>query len=719
MVISVLDPSVHYEEDSKISHLDKGKATALYEIEIHGQTVVIGLGSACQNKKTTHYTIYLIADDKPKSRIGVYEINTADVLNYVDDNGDMIIFDLEPLLFTFATPDFLIKSGSSLDFYNKKSMESQEEKTDKHNDLKSKKSEKEKEKEKDSTSDSSSSSDSDSSSSSDSDSDTDIRKIKASNKTKTETVNNSVFEIDPDSDRAELLSEETEDSADAITKEYVALKTHNWIQKFMENENYGILTNECAAADSFLCAVRDAFHTIGHKTTIKRLRDVIADNIDEDTYKDYLDHYLILRTELADADREMRDIKKSIGILKTRVEKSVNRDEQKAIIEEANKQRNQYKNAAITRKLAAGAAAHYEPFKQIHSLEEFQKETRTGHAMYTDFALPILEKELNIKFIILENTDDMNSVCVLPRQRKGTFVNPRPKYYIVLNKIVPTSTNSAEKQNKYELVTYKSKRIFAFVELPYHLKTMIVNRCIEKNAGTFEALSDFRSFRRKLGVKVRSDDDDDDDTDEEDSKSIFGGGSGSSSGDLASLHKRDIFVIHDKAKHAAPGILPGERIQTQNLSKYRVLERVKDWRKALSDGFIAPFKVDGKRWQTVTHYYQGAKFKKQNPDFYKVFSLDSESDISKDVGKAVSAGSLKGTGRPKTIHIDPDFYGLSNEDNRADEERRLALMAKFNQNEDLRRTLLATKDAVLKKYKKGRPLEVDKVLMELRRKEMK
>lgn len=712
MVKSILDPSVHYEEDAKISHLDKGKATALYEIEIHGQTVVIGLGSAdanyfaCQGEGITHYPIYLFVDDKPKARIGVYEIKTSNVLKYVDDDGDILIDDLEPLLFKFVTANYIKKSGSSPDFYYLKSMESQEEKTDKHNNLKSKESEKEK----DSTSDSNS--DSDSSSDSDSDSDTDIRKIKASNKTNTETVNNSVFEIDPDSDRAELLSEETEDSADAIIKEYVALKTHNWIQKFMENENYGILTNECAAADSFLCAVRDAFNTIGHKTTIKRLRDVIADNIDEDTYKDYLDHYLILRTELADTDREMRDIKKSIGILKTRVEKSVNRDEQKAIIEEANKQRNQYKNVAITRKLAAGAAAHYEPLKQIHSLEEFQKETRTGHAMYTDFALPILEKELNIKFIILENTDDTNSVCVLPCQRKGTFVNPRPKYYIVLNKIVPTSTNSVEKQNKYELVTYKSKRIFAFVELPYHLKTMIVNRCIEKNAGTFEALADFRSFRRKLGVKVGGDNDNDDDTDEEDSKNIFGGG------DLASLQKRDIFVIHDKAKHAAPGTLPGERIQTQNLSKYRVLERVKDWRKALSDGFIVPFKVDGKRWQTVTHYYQGAKFKKQNPDFYKVFSLDSESDISKDVGKAVSAGSLKGTGRPKTIHIDPDFYGLSNEDNRADEERRLALVAKFNQNEDLRRTLLATKDAVLKKYKKGRPLEVDKVLMELRRKEM-
>lgn len=703
MVKSVLDPTLHYPEEAKISDLDKGKATALYEIEIHGQTVVIGLGSANTNHYAsggtgiTHYPIYLFADNKIKARIGVYEMLTSEVLKYVDEEGDILIDDLEPLLFKYVTSNYIKKSGSSPDYYYKKALESQEEKQDTEKGKKTESVDKE-----------ANESDSDSS-----DSEIDIRKIRASNKTEKNNYTNghstnSVFEIDPDADLANLLSEETEEVADSITKDYVGSKSHNWIQKFMENENYGILSNECAAADSFFCAVRDAFSTIGHKTSVKRLRDLVADNIDEDTYTNYLDHYLTLSSELTDTDREMRDIKKSIGILKTRVEKSVNRDEQKAIIDEANKQRNKYKDTAITRKLAAGAAARYDPLKQVHSLEEFQKEVRSGHAMYTDFALPILEKELNIKFIILENTDDINSVLVLPRQRKGTFVNPRPKYYLILNKIVPSNKHD-EKQYKYELVTYKSKRIFAFVELPYHLKTMIVNRCIEKNAGTFCELADFRSFRRKLGVKV-----DDEESDSDDDQI--------SGGDPSIKH--DIFIIHGKANDVPPGTAPGERIQPQNLSKYRVLERVCDWRQALSDDYVAPFKVDGKRWQSVTHYYQGSKFKKQNPDFYRVFSLDSESDISKDVGKAIAMGSVKGKGadkgisRPKNIHIDPDFYGLSDGDNRASEERKLALMAKFNQNEDLRRTLLATKDAVLKIYKKGKPIEVDKILMELRRKDL-
>ncbi len=133
----------------------------------------------------------------------------------------------------------------------------------------------------------------------------------------------------------------------------------------------------------------------------------------------------------------------------------------------------------------------------------------------------------------------------------------------------------------------------------------------------------------------------------------------------------------------------------------------------LDDEYEAPFKLDKMRWQTVEHYYQGAKFKKRHPDFYHMFALDSDSEISKDLAKAIEAGNKKGKGRPKNITIDPDFYGLDG--GRAKEERRMALMAKFNQNEDMRRILLNTRDAVLKKRVKGEPHQVDELLMEVRK----
>jgi predicted NAD-dependent protein-ADP-ribosyltransferase YbiA (DUF1768 family) len=144
-----------------------------------------------------------------------------------------------------------------------------------------------------------------------------------------------------------------------------------------------------------------------------------------------------------------------------------------------------------------------------------------------------------------------------------------------------------------------------------------------------------------------------------------------------------------------------------------------DWRKKLDDDWNAMFTLDGKKWKTVEHYYQAAKFRKHNPDFYKMFSLDdTTSEFANDVELAKLYGSQEGTLkkgkkvvilRPSEVRIDPDFYG-----SRQMEERRNALYSKFSQNEDLRDVLLATKTAVLQQYKAKQPPMKDVLLMKVR-----
>jgi predicted NAD-dependent protein-ADP-ribosyltransferase YbiA (DUF1768 family) len=125
--------------------------------------------------------------------------------------------------------------------------------------------------------------------------------------------------------------------------------------------------------------------------------------------------------------------------------------------------------------------------------------------------------------------------------------------------------------------------------------------------------------------------------------------------------------------------------------------------------------LDGHKWSSIEHYYQGAKFKNGFPDFTLQFSLDSESEISKSVELARAAGGLSGKRknkllRPTKVVIDPNFYGERNES-----ERETALRAKFAQNQDMKSLLTSTQNAKLNHFIRGAPAVADEALMKIRR----
>ena len=122
MVVSKIDKSVHYEERRTINEEDKGYACSLFETEILGKNVVITLGNENHRfgaKNIAFFPIYLVANNQIKSQIGVFEMKTGEVIVNMDEDGDMNIENMEPLLFSFVKPKFLEKSGSNPEFYYK------------------------------------------------------------------------------------------------------------------------------------------------------------------------------------------------------------------------------------------------------------------------------------------------------------------------------------------------------------------------------------------------------------------------------------------------------------------------------------------------------------------------------------------------------------------------------------------------------------------------
>jgi len=165
---------------------------------------------------------------------------------------------------------------------------------------------------------------------------------------------------------------------------------------------------------------------------------------------------------------------------------------------------------------------------------------------------------------------------------------------------------------------------------------------------------------------------------------------------VETMYNNDIvFMFYSNSKDEIPGKGIREKMITGEENKYIPLLK-SNWRKKLSNFWVQPFILDDKQWASVEHYYQASKFKKENPLFYHLFSIDSGSIICQDPSMAKSAGSKCGKVNkkkwgPKNVHIDSDFFS----NNRNNEEMYKAQFAKFTQNDDLKKILIATLDAKL------------------------
>jgi len=158
-----------------------------------------------------------------------------------------------------------------------------------------------------------------------------------------------------------------------------------------------------------------------------------------------------------------------------------------------------------------------------------------------------------------------------------------------------------------------------------------------------------------------------------------------------------VFAFYSKSADKYPGKGAGESPGDLSLSpEYDDLSKIKDWRKKLSNFWIAPFELDGKKWNSVEHCYQGSKFKHGNPDFYHQFSLDSGSELSKDPAMAKSAGGKTGKVggkkfRPKSVVMDEDFFSTD----RSIKVMNAAQKKKFTTIPEMKDVLLKTREAKL------------------------
>ena len=398
----------------------------------------------------------------------------------------------------------------------------------------------------------------------------------------------------------------------------------------------------------------------------------------------------------------MNKIKGEIRNLKRLYEKEKNKEKAKSYVNQAEKLRNDFKRLKSEKTAAKEVIGQEFAFmKNIKTLDDFKKIIKTCDFWADTWAISTLERILNIKVILLSSRNytqhdyknvlqcgQMNDVQL---EKKGVF---NPKYYIITDYM----------GNHYKLVTYKQKKIFTFKDLPYGLAHQIVANCMVSKGGLYNLIPQFKRLKNGSSKKNTP-----------------------KKGEGPTFNEDIVFQFYSRSQNKAPGTGAGEKIPVADKKRFEALKKHKGWRKVLSNFYIFPFEYDGNTWNSSEHLYHALKFKKNNPEFYRKFSLESKSSFSESPLMAKAAGGKKGifttrkkdaTGKMKTekkilrgtdIVADSDFWDRKNE---AMEE---ALRAKFTKDGLPKQILKDTLDAKLVHYLgRGHGTEIWEHLMKIR-----
>ena len=671
MVNSRLDSKINYKETRNIESEDIEHTSDIYTGVVYKKTINFILGKP--NYKyiengIIYLNIYLVNLDRVVARIGLYEIDSSKYSRYLDDKGVIDVDKLEiPVLFkfteTFIRDKYILKEPEDDVKESREGVDDSDEEEEGEIGKEEKKSKS-------------------------------VSKTKSKEDTDDEPSKFIKQSKSPIKDKLPPLSIQTREQSEEEKRIYYKDTNTNWIEEFMQNNNYKILDNE-GGGDCLFSVIRDGLEKINKKVSVKELRMRLSQEATQDIFVNYRQQYEMFLKTYRVLTSELKQIVEKNNELRERVKDITIRDEQKKLVKEASilsaRHRQVKEELAVTRELLR----EYTFMKDVKTLGDFKGVINTCNFWAETWAISTLERILNIKLIILSSQQwrggDKDNILQCG-QLNDKILEERnrfePDNYIIVDYT----------GDHYRLITYKNRGAITFSEIPYDIKVLVVNKCMERQAGPYYIIPEFKNFADELQIDLK-------DVDETRVNTING------------LYNNDIvFQFYSKSNSKPlPGKGTGETIPPEKVKDFVELSKIKDWRKKLSNFWTEnPIKLDGLTWLSVEHYYQANKFKIDNPEFYKLFAMESSSDISKEPELAKAAGGKTGKKgsqqiRDKKIIMDREF----------DKQSRMvmekAMYAKFTQHEDLKNLLLATRDAKLVHFVRASPPQTFEHLMNVRK----
>ena len=727
MVLSQINDTITYPEIKTIDENDKGKEVTMFQINLLGVEVVVAIGDVKYDftkEGILFVPVYLIVDEKEKIyQIGVYEFENEQYETLLDSDGDINISKIDgPLLYTFVHKPYIEKC-----MVNETMVQDYDSGDGEDDDLDDEELSE----------------------------DEDLEENKSDQK-ESENPSRLLVELDIEDNKDDDDFLQVGETEKTDKKERKAYKKPDrgesqWMQQFMQNNNYKI-ENVAGDGSCFFYVVRNAFKSIGVNATVDKLRQFLADNVTQEQFDNYKSRYDMYMAEYRDLRQQIPTLKskknqltKKFKSIKTKTKKEKDRDTLKTLTKDAKKTKQEHTQVKTKLEKFKNEMTYVKQnmqevswMKNIRTLEDLKAFMLSCDFWADAWAIPKLEVLINTKFIILssefykkgEYSKVVNCGSFTPKEieDRGYF---KPKYYII----------AEHTGDHYKLITYKNKKIFRFHEIPFKLKNMLVEQCMKSSGKSIynyipkfakvigdtidvskrpegekedlleslskesdEKKSKIEEVKEKLGMSLEDEEVEMQPTPTPEDESLF--------------NDNTVFMFYSKSANKKPGKGKGEIIPDDRLIEFNELAKMKDWRKVLSNFYIKPkrdgevvplFELDGLKWASVEHYYHANKFKKNHPDYYRLFSIDSGSQIMDDPKKALGAGGKTGkvSGkkfRPKNVFMDEDFF----DDNNNEKVMEKGQMAKYQQDDISRQVLLATKDAKLVHYTSSRKSKADR-----------
>ena len=631
MVHSRINEEIEYNENQDLDNEDQDLDVVLWEYNLFDMPIHIALGNKHEEKGVEYYPIYLILNDRVRSKIGIFEMINAD--DYLDDDGDLDITDLnEPLLFSFVSKAYLME-----ELMNKEQIEDNEDEKDEKEDS--------------------------------------LKEIESSSSL---------------SKKEDSLPEQTQQMAEDENEIVDNDDATMWVSKYLENPNFKVI-EVGADGNCLLYVIEAALNSKGNNITVKEIRQKLANEANEAIYQNYKILYNDSKKENEDLKKEAKTLKTQYENKKEEFKKTIDRDDQIKLKDEANKLSHLYKSIITQKGIASEYMQEFEIMEGVESLEEFKKKIQTCEFWADQWAISTLERILNIKLIIFsyqsyldKDYDNVLQCGMLDDPILSEKKIFEPDYYIMTNYL----------GRHYQKIEYKGHLAFTFPEIMWKIKKKIVDKCLDVGMGPFTIIPDFKKFKEEQHKHI-----------EMSEPSL------SSENTTPDLFDDDVVFIlsHDAGKQKKP--VDGEKIPDNKKNEYLKLFENPYWRRPLSDMYEKEYTCDNKRWLTTEHYIQAERFKLQ-PEIYNEFALDSNSEMSKDPNIARSYGTnssyKKKKYRPTDVKPDPS-YNESIAYNKV-------YLCKVEQIPEFKETLINTKRAKLLqkiRYKKV-PRQQDE-LMKLRK----